>query len=346
MKDLSNKEREKFSLQAAKWNHLRAPAVVKSQVAEKRSHKMMVSYVNQCWDKQVEAYVFLKLYLKFLYKNCKPFLKFCNIKINGEADLIPMGTSGRNKKCKENLQLSKTEEGQPKIPNPLGTGAGQIAVIMRDYMSGVYALAMGKDIPVPWAEVTANPKSFFRKKWLPKSKHITNPSKMHLSDMVEMLEKICDDPGDSFEFKVGNGRRRKEEQLAKKKHKSSKAKHIRKGKAKATSPISNSKQTRQNHCQDDPKPQSDLDQKNGEETDDEIEAALQIKSKKKPYIPSESDTEMESEPARPRKPMKSIVKDRSRCPSELKISAQSTSSKAATTAGRGMRGKLKASTSA
>ncbi|KDQ65228.1 hypothetical protein JAAARDRAFT_188473 [Jaapia argillacea MUCL 33604] len=73
MKDLSNKEREKFSLQAAKWNHLRAPAVVKSQVAEKCGHKMMVSYANRCWEKlgievvilygfrtpggQVEAYV-------------------------------------------------------------------------------------------------------------------------------------------------------------------------------------------------------------------------------------------------------------------------------------------------
>ncbi|KDQ49423.1 hypothetical protein JAAARDRAFT_200860 [Jaapia argillacea MUCL 33604] len=267
MRELSNKEQEKFALQASKWNDLGAPAVVKSQLAEKRVHKMMVSYVNRCRDKlgievvilygfrtptgQVEAYVtnsnspkcFSKVYPKFLSENCKPFLDFCNITINGEVEPIPEGAAGRNKK----------------------------------------SLAVGKDVPVPWVEVAVNPETFFHKKWLPRSKCITDPSKMHLADMVEILERIHDDPADSFNFTVGDAKLRSAKKPLKGKR--SKASKARKG------------QDRMNRCQQsDPDPMSDGETDRAWDTDDEekFEAALRTKIKKKPYVPSDLEDRFSS----------------------------------------------------
>ncbi|KDQ56932.1 hypothetical protein JAAARDRAFT_194129 [Jaapia argillacea MUCL 33604] len=239
MKELTDKERRGYTIQAEKWNQIGAPALVKSQTAESRAHKIMSAFANHCQEKlamevmilysyrtpagEVEVFVaetktevkLSKMFPKFITQNCKPFREYCQIAIDGKVDLIPPGMGGRNKKCPDNVQLTHNPEGRPVIPAELGKGQGRLAVILQDYLNMIWGgtLVTGNEgESVPWAKLTRDPQMYIDETWLPSSGKVTDPSKMHYKDLKEMLEKIRDTPSDKFDFTVGGNTRKVEKQ--------------------------------------------------------------------------------------------------------------------------------------
>ncbi|KDQ53995.1 hypothetical protein JAAARDRAFT_197088 [Jaapia argillacea MUCL 33604] len=222
MKELTDKERRGYTIQAEKWNQIGAPTLVKSQTAKSRAHKIMSTFTNRCQEKLAmevmilysyhtparEVEVFMaktetevklsKMFPKFITHNCKPFREYCQIAIDGKVNLIPPGMGGRNKKCPDNVQLAHNPEGCPVILAELGKGQGRLAVILWDYLNMIW----GESIHM-----------YIDETWLPSSRKITDPSKMHYKDLKEMLEKIRDTPSNKLDFRVGRNTRKVEKQM-------------------------------------------------------------------------------------------------------------------------------------
>ncbi|KDQ64021.1 hypothetical protein JAAARDRAFT_187402 [Jaapia argillacea MUCL 33604] len=62
MKELTDKERWGYTIQAEKWNQIGAPPLVKSQNAESRAHKIMSTFANRCQEKLATEVMILYSY--------------------------------------------------------------------------------------------------------------------------------------------------------------------------------------------------------------------------------------------------------------------------------------------